>query len=100
MAILALKMAILAYLRAILAHLGAILARLGANLDQLSVKFGPKMPPKQIFDEILTNFPMNSHLETLIFAIPYMVFEGFSILSIIASKMLSKSSLSSQNEPK
>ena len=56
MAILALKMAILAYLRAILAHLEAILARLGANLDQLSVKFGPKMLSKQIFDKMSDDF--------------------------------------------
>ena len=39
-------------------------------------------------------------LRTLIFAIHYSVFEGFSQISIIASKMLSKSLLSSQNVPR
>ena len=38
--------------------------------------------------------------QTLIFAIPYMVFEGFSNFEIIASKMLSDSLLSLQNTPR
>ena len=39
-------------------------------------------------------------VKTLIFYDPYNVFEGFSIINIIASKMLSKSLLNSQNVPR
>ena len=60
-----------------------LLAKICTLISQLSSKFGANLPSKLNFHDFLI-------LRTLIFAIPYSVFHGFSIFQQIESKMLSK----------
>ena len=50
--------------------------------------------------DVFANLQRFFILKTLIFAIPYSVFEGFSKFNIIAYKMLPKSLLWSENVPR